>query len=446
MYLPIFVSALAIAACFPLIGQDHELTAGAPFRPSAGGCAMAHCDPQMSDWVNLLSPEGTAAALRGRDTAAPGSGIGLGCASNGTTAVCSYKGATVDAVVAYDANGNRLWTSQALLGPSAFTSAPMIDDSGGVIAADRSHIVRFSPQGKPLWAGASPKGIPISPTQTSSGALVVATSGGPVSVYNSVTGALLGSLYLYQNGVSGPFFDTVNTPCAAGNRTYVLTALAGDPQQPGRLYAIDVDPANAAQPLSVAWYWEFGGPSGASPTCVPGGIIFDGAAPVAGVPSSPTLFALRDDADHATLLWSQPVSNPVPASVAHDPRGGVWVIGTQYPRVERRSESTGLVIDGFSLSALVNDGTKYVPSSALSISGTPTRPILTVGAFRPDGTRSLVLAVDLLTRTLLWSFDLTPMVGANGPAGQFPMALDAAGHPVVVFSARTSGAYFVGLQ
>ncbi|MEO8663297.1 MAG: PQQ-binding-like beta-propeller repeat protein [Bryobacteraceae bacterium] len=414
-----------------------------PFWVAPAGCAMAHCDPQMSDLVNMLPPPGPSVILRAHDTLSVGSGIGLGCSSNGVTAVCSYKSASGDAVVAYGPGGKRLWTSGTALGASAYMSAPMIDAQGSVITADKSHVVRFSARGKPVWFVPSAGGYPISPVQTSNGAIFLATAGGPVSAYDSLSGAQLGSLYLYQAGQGGSYFDTVNTPCVAGNRAYVLAQLTATTSVTGRLYAIDIDASNAAQPLSIAWYWEFGGPSGASPSCTGGAVVFDGASLHPGGPLSPTLFALRDDGSHATLLWSQSVVNSVPASVAHDPRGGVWVISAGYPRVERRSESTGLLIDSISVPALLNDGTNYIPSSALTLAGTATRPVLITGAIQTDGLRAKVIAIDLASRSLLWSYDLTPATGTENTAGQFPIITDPNGHPVVVFTGRTTGAYFI---
>jgi hypothetical protein len=445
MFRSLFVSFMLSVVSDSLWAQVELTTdlAPTPFRVAPSGCAMAHCDPQMSDLANMLPPPGPSVTLRAHDTLSVGSAIGLGCSSNGATAVCSYKSASGDAVVAYGPGGTRLWTSGTALGPSAYMSAPMIDAQGNVVTADKSHVVRFSARGKPVWFVPSAGGYPISPVQTSSGAIFLATAGGPVSAYDSINGAQLGILYLYQGGPGSSFFDTVNTPCVVGNRAYVVAQLTSTTPVTGRLYAVDVDAANTAQPLRVAWYWEFGGPSGASPTCTGGAVVFDGSSLHAGGPLSPTLFALRDDGDHATLLWSQSVVNSVPASVAHDPRGGVWVISSGYPRVERRSESTGLLMDSISVTALLNDGTNYIPSSALTVAGTATSPVIITGAIQTGGARAKVIAIDLASRSLLWSYDLTPATGAENTAGQFPIVTDPNGHPVVVFTGRTTGAYFI---
>ncbi len=62
-----------------------------------------------------------------------------------------------------------------------------------------------------------------------------------------------------------------------GNRVYV--SMAGQNQTShGRLVAIDVDPTNASMPLSIAWSYVFGGPSGASPLFLNGVVYFDGSS------------------------------------------------------------------------------------------------------------------------------------------------------------------------
>ena len=56
-------------------------------------------------------------------------------------------------------------------------------------------------------------------------ASAVLAAAAPVAVYSGTTGALVGSTFLYQNGVSGPYYATVNTACVNNgsypNRLYV---------------------------------------------------------------------------------------------------------------------------------------------------------------------------------------------------------------------------------
>ena len=89
-----------------------------PFVLGASGCAMAHCTSTMSDQVGLPAPAAGAAVLW-QDPRGAGSGPGLGCTSNATVVACTYRDGASAAVVAYAANGQRLWDSETLLDGSA---------------------------------------------------------------------------------------------------------------------------------------------------------------------------------------------------------------------------------------------------------------------------------------------------------------------------------------
>ena len=64
--------------------------------------------------------------------------MGLGCSSNAHIAACTYTNPLLsdtcdnDYLVIYNSKGEKLWTSGDLLGPKAWTSAPMVDRDGGV--------------------------------------------------------------------------------------------------------------------------------------------------------------------------------------------------------------------------------------------------------------------------------------------------------------------------
>jgi hypothetical protein len=346
-------------------------------------------------------------------------------------------------VVAYDSGGNRLWTSAGVLDEYAYSSAPVVSPSGSVVTADQTKIVRFSNQGTLVWATSTPGGYPISPVMTKSGQIVVATRGGPVSVYDPQAGSLLAYAYMGLQSAGGSYYETVNTPCVIGNRVYISTQLVTDSSY-GRLYALDVDVTNLSQPLTVAWTWDFGGPSGASPTCTTQKtIVFDGASQTPGSSASPVLFSVHDGGTAPSLAWSTAMAATVPASVAHDPRGGFWVICTECEWVERLDEDTGAVLERFRPTDLIADGNNYVPSSALTMSGTKQAPTLTLGTMQAGvEAPGYVLGVDLLTHSLLWKVSLDP---GDRTAGQFPILYDSQERAVVVFSGFYSGAYFVGL-
>lgn len=413
------------------------------FEPAPYGCAMAHCDTRMSDLVRLQPPLGPTPVIIAHDPLPTGSGLGLGCVSNGRTVACSYNSPSGDTVIAYDAQGTRLWTSGALLNSSASASAPMINATGGVIAADDAHVIRFTARGAVVWDTLTPGGIPLSPVTTASGAIILATKGGPVSAYDSATGHLIGSLYIRESPSDPGYFDTLNTPCVSGNRVYISTARVGDPANRAWLVALDIDVNNPAEPLKLAWHYEFGGPSGASPLLLGNTIFFDGDRPSPGTPYNPHLFAVRDTGLGPALLWTQAVPASVPASLAQDPRGGVWSMYKGYGKLERRAPATGQLVETLDIPALVADPLPNLPYSALTMAGTAQRPLLLIGTNDRQAFSSYVIAIDLTRRSLLWKLNLAAAYPGETAPKQFPIAVNTGGHPVVVFSGRFSGAYFL---
>ena len=59
-------------------------------------------------------------------------------------------GAT-DNLVVYDYDGNRLWSSGDELKDTAYTSAPIVYESGDVVACDHEKIIKFDGSGQILW-------------------------------------------------------------------------------------------------------------------------------------------------------------------------------------------------------------------------------------------------------------------------------------------------------
>jgi outer membrane protein assembly factor BamB len=446
----LLIGALVAALSAPASSAE-KLQQLRPFYPAPAGCAMVHCDARMTDLVRITPPTSPNPVVFAHDTEPTGvanplgqtAATGPGCAANTRIVVCAYNNNFGDNVVAYDHSGARLWTSGTLLNETAFASVPMIDQSGSVIAADDSSLIRFSPTGQVLWNTPTPGGIPISPVPMSTGAIVLATWKGPISVFDSTNGRLIGSLDVRPTDGDTALFDTVNTPCVVNERLYVSMALRGDPAATAWLAAIDVVPTNAAEPLKVVWHVPFGGPSGASPLCVSNMIYFDGGRLDPGGPAAPHIFAVRDDGAVGTLVWAHPVVSAVPASFALDPRGGFWAEFTGYRRLERRSLRTGAVVETLDVTALVADPSPNFPWSVLSVTGTATEPILVLGTTSAGGSTSYVIAVELAARSLLWKVNISPTFGADVASVQFPIILDSVGKPVMVFAGRNSGAYFL---
>lgn len=407
------------------------------FHVAPTGCAMAHCDARMSDQIGRDAPTGDI-RTRWHDTTTAGCNIGLGCASNGERAACSYRGIGREHLVVYDDAG-RLWGTK-LLDASSWTSAPMIDVSGGVIAADSTKIVRFDPDGVVLWATPTPFGFPISPVITADGVVVLATAGGPISAYRSSTGGFLGQLELG--------YDTINTPAVAslsdvpgvsGDRVYVSTARG---QLDAKLVAVDIRPDESAA-LVTAWEsFHYKPDSGASPLVIRDRIYFDGHK--GALVRKPYVFCIRDEGDHMSLVWEYPMQGAVHASLAQDPRTGVWTFGGIRPDLIRLSEDDGSEIERIDIDALIDVPlATYYPSSVMSLASDETNPVMIVSARPLNVLRpSYVLAIDLNRRTLLWKYRIA-VAAVDWTAAQFVIIGDES-DPLVVFPTFWSGARAIG--
>lgn len=422
-----------------------------PFRLALFGCPMAHCDPAMSDHVLMRAPSTVSAEWS--DGSASSEETGLGCSGTPWMAVCTLgppkEGGPRPQLRAYDATGRRLWDSADVLNETAWTSVPLVSRRGEVIAADDRSLVRFSSGGRVVWKTATPGGRPISPTLTANGIVVLATAGGPVSAYRAGTGEWIGTLDLGMtlDGLRGRF-ETTNTPGSRGNRVYISTEFKledgrADPNHHARLYAVDVDPAREPQErLKVAWFYEFGARSGASPLVAGDRIYFDGdRASPSGV-FAPRFFALRDEGGRATLLWQHELGGPAAASAARDPRGGLWVFALGGPSLWRLSEEDGAVLDTIDL-ASVSGVAGARPWSAMGIAHLRSgQPVLIVSA-RTTGA-AWIVAVDLETRSLIWKATAGNDSYGDLPRGQWPILAAPNGRRVLVFTTRNGVRAFGG--
>lgn len=317
-----------------------------PFEMGTIGCPMAHCDPQMTDNTQQLVPN---VDFNVHADTEMGSFMGLGCVSNGTRAACSFN-RDMDAIIAYDFNGNRLWSSGKRINQTAFASAPIIDKYGYVIAADNRHIVRFDDLGNVVWRALMPGNgtfvppTPISPVPNGNGCVLVGTKQGPVSTFNP-TGrrSAIDSKWVSYNTSNqiflssekpayNMFYHVDNTPAfnIAGTRTYITMSKVRWPKQ-GALVALDVDEQGR---LSLAWWYSFQSPSGASPLvvedvgahCGPdhnqacGPVIyFDGRYDYAGIEVA-EVHAVEDRGPSGDLLWDRPHRiEPPPATTINLP-------------------------------------------------------------------------------------------------------------------------------
>lgn len=426
----------------------------APFVMAEDGCPMAHCDSRMSDFAGEGPPPAAGAAILSNDPALSvggepmGSEIGAGCSTNGTVAACSLgelpeSPETVcnpewqDTLVVFDYAGGgdmapvRKWSSGSVLSCFSWTSAPLLGGDGGVIQADEKKVVRFGPDGGLLWSARTPGGIPISLVPVGGHTILSASLFGPVSTYDAWSGVRRSVLDL---AVDDGRYETVNTPAVRGNRAYLATHFSLDYSK-GRLYAIDVGPAGE---LSVAWFVEFGGPSGASPLIMGDMIYFDGDGLTPMSPVNPHVIAVRDEGSSGSIVWSKDLQGTgrVRASFAEDPRGGLWLyhVGSQLIRLDAQdgdSDGEGDLLQEINLDALIDEPGEHRPTSVMTIYGSAANPVMLVSAAAFTGqtaTSVYVVAVELNTGGLLWKVQVPTdrFIGAqfpsiNGPFG--PRAL-----------------------
>lgn len=428
------------------------------FPLAAEGCPMAHCDSRMSDLVKTGAPS-VGLAVHVDRTAPPALG-GLGCVSNTRLVACTGGGdpAVSSNLVVYDGDGNRLWDDGGILGASAWKSAAIIGDNDLVIAADQNTVLMADPlSGTILWQSTKPDSAPpISPVLAGSGRDMVLIASGAgnagstpqVSVWDAANGAMLDSLTLIDP-VSLQEYSTFNTPAVAGNRIYILASVIGNGTK-GRLFALDVcDSADCAArgKLSVAWTYDFRGPSGASPLLIGSRLFFDGRAQ-----SGAGIFMAIDDLGTApSLAWRIQASSTFAASAAQDPRGGLWVYPWQTGRLLRLHPKTGAVLQTVDTSSVLGVSPGYYPVSAVSVSSSASGAVvLTFGARAPSrgtATPPYVAAVDVSTASagsLLWKFKLASSTAVNVPTGQFPIVIGPTGARRVVVRGANSSTFFVG--
>jgi len=436
----VLVTLLFSAAAVTIVAAGPD-----DFQVPTASCWMAHCNPQMNDqqvFSQILSGNVSVTVW---DTLPPGSRRGLGVSSNGNIIAASYAGSP--GLVVYSQDGVRLWDSGSVLDGKSYASAPVVGADGSVIMADDRYVVFFNPDGSVFAQTRTPGGMPISPVITDNGVVVIATSGGPVSAYSMSTGAILGRLYLASpNGQN--FFDTENTPCVVGNRVYISTALRNNPSNIGRLYALDV--TNSSSPLSVAWYYTFGGGSGASPLCVSNvngystAIFFDGLHSAPNNIGGPTVYAVGDAGTSGQTMWTVSAQGWIPANMAYedDPEYGdsLWFYSDEFPWLRELNLSKGTLTRSISTSTILGPlppGAGWVPASALSMAG--DQMILSLAA-TPQGTGgSYVADIDTTTGALQWQVQVSQNDSTDAAHGQFPLLLNSAQVPCLAFTTYHSG-------
>ena len=450
--------AVALAHLLAWSSTGFAATETGLFPLPPAGCPMAHCDPRMSDLVNSMSPS-VGVAVRVDRSSPPAVG-GLGCVSNTRLVACTGGGDPLVSsnLVVYDADGNRLWDDGGILGASVWKSAAIIGDNDLVIAADESTVLMADPRaGAILWQSTKPDlAPPISPVPAGSGRDMVLIASGAgsagstpqLSIWDAASGAMLDSMTLVDP-VSLQVYSTFNTPAVAGNRAYVLASVISNGAN-GRLFALDICDSAACGgrgKLSVAWTYDFRGPSGASPLLIGSRLFFDGrTASGAG-----TFMAVDDTGAAPSLKWRIQASSTFAASAAQDPRGGLWVYPWQTGKLLRLNPNTGAVLQSINVSTVLGVSSGYYPVTAVSTSSSASGAVvLTFGARaagRGTATPPYVAAIDVSSvdaGSLLWKYKFANTVASNVPTGQSPIVINSAGARRVVVRGANNSTFFIG--
>ena len=491
----LYLTSITILSLLAAFGAVRVLASSGAFDLPDVGCPQAHCDLQMSDQIGVTAPE-TPATVVYTDDLSIGSVNGLGCSSNGVdTAACTFgqltetcptgSEAVTNTLAIYHIDGSgdiSVWRSDELLSCRAYASAPLIAEDGSLITADEHLVVRINADNSTAWATNHETGaLPISPilVQTAgvTQAVVLATSNlpgstnAPVYAYDAASGEPLGSALNLT--VEGDRFATRNTPGGLAQRIYV-SAVGITNTTAGRLMAIDV----LTTGLTIAWGDEdygqsatsfiappvdFLGESGASPLVVPllGNntqtmILFDGDLEVNNE-TEPHIIAVRDDLSGPSIVWTKTMTGAIKASFALDLRdmdtadASFWAFTTIVPGTTfddhqylyRYKVTDGDFIEEIDVDQLVNETGVYVPSSAISMAGSESDPVLIVAVTRyvlGQPVKTFVIAIDLdeSPPELLWKVEI-PLT-----LGQFPITNDATNGPLVWSTTKEVGVRVIG--
>ncbi len=413
---------------------------------SSTGCPTAHCDNTLSGNPNIQLPSTGGISLVAHDTVSKGSGPGLGCVSNGpgNTVACSLNQTqgTGPNLIVYDGDGNRKWTS-SLFNGFAYTSAPIVDIYGDVVATDNATIARFDPNGNVVWK-TKVQGLPISMVTVNGNVIVAATYAGPIAFYSFTDGTLLGTLKVTD--ASGAGYDTINTPCVIGNAIYVSLQKQGDTAT-GELAKVIVNPGSS--PLfSVAWTFPFGGPSGGSPHCntATKTIYFDGASMNPDGPGPPVLFSVLDTGSAPQMVWAAPLPGKILAAVTQDPRGGVWAFASGFQYLWRFSEADGTIVQTLDVNALIGPIQTAALSAPTSTTNITPAGVMVLGTASIGGLGpSYVAAVNLIPSAgaLVWKYKISGTTLGDVANGQFPIVINSSGTARIAFTTHNAGAYFL---
>ena len=395
-------------------------------------CAMAHCNPRLSDQIFSQSITGFSQTWK---FGSRGVGFGLGAVVGTDFTAITFSSSP--SLVVLNADGTERWNSGNQIG-SLTKSAALVDSFNNIYVADNNNIFKFSPFGVLIWRTPNPaNSTPFSLNVTSEGNLFGYGQSGSAWLVNQASGLVLSTLNLTGRvGNKNGTYITVNTASISGNRIYIATQFSSNSKY-GRLYALD----STNEVLNVAWTWDFGGVTGGSPTISGNRIYFDGRRINATDNSTGLfLFAVQDNGSSPQLLWFQNIAslsnsgNDIQVSPAIDTRGGVWAFAVNGSNLLRFNELNGQNIQQINLSNTLNG--QYAPSSVMMIAHNNGFPLMYVGAMPKQGFSGLpkITAIDLNNGNLIFSHNLE-----SNTYSQFPII--PSNPNVLIVPSASSGIY-----
>lgn len=452
-------SPASLNAYLPFVAEEYPAVLGDDFFR---GCAMAHCEPGLSDHSLSNIPTGTVARIWGPHRAAGGSTYGLGCTSNSHIVACAY----LTGLSVYTGAGHIQWEKD--LGVATWTSAPIVTPLDTIVAASLGQLVHYDSQGNEMWRQDDFEGYAISPVILAPDpVLIIATSGGQLFAFDLWSGEQLAGPYDIEYVVGGRTYSCriINTPGVRidHRRFYVSTQCPGVTLDDiSFLMAFNFN-AESEEGFSRDWVYPYTGYSGASPTVIEDRIYFDGQPRLQ--PDAPTVFAVQDQTTHALELWRRTMDGPLQTSLAHDPRGGLWTFTLRWaeddfaphPAITRLDEWSGAPLQTLQADELIADDPAQpppaTPISIMTIAYHDGQPAMLVGIAVPlDENQPLcevadewLAAIDLNSGALLWKVRTPVFNPVTGTRHFFPTQFAFLVHPldgrdVVVTAGACTGA------
>ena len=195
--------------------------------PPLGG-GMVHCDPQMTENLWLPPPTENVSTVWYRHELG-GEKWGTwwnGIVGNGKIAAMTFNNLSFmfnnnfghNNLMIYDYYGNRIWSDNQTLNPTAATSSPMVDIYDRVVACDNETIILVNASDHNNvyveWNSSYDLGsfwkpfmvTPVCPTIVENRTIVLPISNGPLLAFDVQTGEKIAELMLGQNETIDPYW------------------------------------------------------------------------------------------------------------------------------------------------------------------------------------------------------------------------------------------------